>query len=179
MAARTLGIIVLAGVLVIGGVAYLLISRNSGGSVALPGSSFTDATATANIAGVPASQALAVVPSGAFLTVGTPQGNVMINNFYTSNPLVFDSETVLVKKTASYSIAYDNIDSSFWIGINSDQSVGAVRPVAEEDFLATLGVSKADACKLNVAIGVNYSQNSGLSGQSFPLSFCSGSAFSK
>ena len=97
-----------------------------------------------------------------------------MNNFYLSNPEVTDGgETVIIASTSDYLITYDTTNSSFWIGIDPDQ-FATVRPVAEQAFLSALGVTQADACKLDAAVGTFYSATSSLNGQSFPLSFCGG-----
>jgi len=121
----------------------------------------------------PASQALSNTPTGTVFAIGTQGGLVQVNNFYLSDPPVTDGgETVILASTTDYLITYDTIDSSFWIGIDPGE-FSAIQPVAEQAFLSTLGVSSADACKLDVSEGVFWSATSSMDGQSFPLSFCS------
>lgn len=121
---------------------------------------------------LPAAQVLSNTPTGTLLTIGTPKGTVQVNNFYLSNPPVTDGgETVILASTTAYLITYDTTDSSFWIGIDPTQ-FDAVRPAAEQAFLSVLGVSSADACKLDVVVSAFWSATSSFDGESFPLSFC-------
>ncbi|HEY5221374.1 MAG TPA: hypothetical protein VIJ29_04550 [Candidatus Paceibacterota bacterium] len=148
---------------------YFYFANAGAGSSGIPaGSSATGG----NEVTLPAVQVLSGTPTGTILTIGTPSGLVQMNNFYLSNPPVTDGgETVILASTTDYLITYDTIDSSFWIGIDPTQ-FDTVRPTAEQAFLSVLGVSSADACKLDVVVGVFWSATSSLSGQSFPLSFC-------
>jgi hypothetical protein len=116
------------------------------------------------------------LPTSTYISIGTSQGAVQVNNFYLSNPPVDEAEDVAIKQTTNYYIVYDPSSSSFWLGIISVPFANW-RTVVEADFLTTLGISQADACKLNVTVGVVYSPGNPDNGQSFPLSFCSGGAF--
>jgi hypothetical protein len=112
------------------------------------------------------------LPAGSTLDIGTAQGTVTVNNFYVSNPPVDTSDYIVIKITQNYLIDYDPTDSSFWIGI-SGMPFSTWQIPAEQDFLATLGISQSDACKLTVVEGVIYDPNNVDDGMSFPLSFCS------
>lgn len=117
-----------------------------------------------------ASEVFPTAPTSTMLEIGTSKGIVTMNNFYLSNPPVDDDEDLVIKITENYLIDYDPTDSSFWIGINGPFATW--QSIAEQDFLATLGISQADACKLKVTDGVIYSPNNPDDGKSFPLSFC-------
>ena len=123
-----------------------------------------------------ASATVSGAPDGPYLSIGTTAGTVQINNFYLTNPPIDDGGDIVIKQTDSYTISYDPTDSSFWIGISAVPFM-TWQPVAEQDFLTTLGVSKADACKLKVTSGAIYSLGNPFDGASLPLSFCAGGAF--
>jgi hypothetical protein len=118
------------------------------------------------------------LPTGPYLEIGTPEGTVQINNFYASNPPVDQDGDFLIKQTANYVISYDPLESAFWLGITGSP-FATWQSAAEQDFLTTLGVSEADACKLDVTSGVIYSPGNPNDGESLPLSFCVGGAFQK
>lgn len=119
----------------------------------------------------PASQAYPNLPTGPELSIGTAQGTVSVNNFYAANPPVGDYGTIIIKQTENYLITYDSQTSEFWLAITGTP-FATWQTTAEQDFLATLGISKADACKLSVTSGVIYSPGDPNDGKSFPLSFC-------
>ncbi len=136
-------------------------------SVEAPSSTQTN---TAN-SGVYASAVFNNLPTSTYISLGTTKGIVQINNFYLLNPTVDDGGDVVIKQTQNYSIVYDPTDSSFWLGISSNP-FATWQAAAEQDFMATLGISSSSACKLDVTSGVIYSPNNPLNGKSIPLSFC-------
>jgi hypothetical protein len=170
---KTFIITAVALVTVIMGITYLF-SRPTTSSAQVSGvpqsnpilasSSLSDYAAQASVAFAP-------LPTSATLDIGTAGGTVTVNNFYASDPPVDTSGYVIFKITQNYLFDYDPSDSSFWIGIGgipfSNWQISA-----EQDFLATLGISKSDACKLTVVEGVIYDPNNTENGQSFPLTFC-------
>jgi hypothetical protein len=111
-------------------------------------------------------------PTGSTLAIGTASGVVTINNIYTSDAPVDMVQEVVFRETQDYLMVYDPTDSSFWIAVTVPNSFSTWQPVAEQDFLQTLGVSAANACKLDVVEGVIYSAGDPNDGLSFPLSFC-------
>lgn len=118
--------------------------------------------------------AATAAPTSTTLAIGTSQGIVTVNNFYASADFITqDKQTVAIKNDPDYVIAYNVSDSSFAITILSTP-LEAVRQAAESTFLAKLGISQQDACKLTVYEGVPASVSSQYVGQSFPLSFCGG-----
>jgi hypothetical protein len=157
-------------VAVIGAVIYFVMAKN-GGSAAVSNEAST--TAESNSPNITASQFYPNAPTGQYFSIGTPHGVVQVNNFYASNPEVINGGDLLIKQTADYWFTYSPSDGSFWIAVSSTP-FDAVRQTAEADFLATLGVNEADACKLDVSVGVPYDPSNSLSGESLPLSFCSG-----
>jgi flagellar basal body-associated protein FliL len=123
-----------------------------------------------------------VFPTSSALTLGTAKGNVTMNNFYKSADYIAeDRQTVEIQQqTSTYSIVYNVSDSSFIITILS-MPFETTREAAETVFLNSLGISRQDACKLNVSEGVPafVSDSDQYIGKSFPLSFCASSTFSQ
>ena len=150
--------------------AYLYVTRGSSSSVSnIPGTMAQTGTLPA-----------AIIPSGAetgpSLVIGTSQGSVSINNFYLTNPADGGDGTLIIKQTGDYMLTYNPRTSEFWIAITG-MPFATQQIAAEQDFLATLGISKADACKLSVTSGIIYTPGNPLDGESFPLSFCVAGAF--
>jgi hypothetical protein len=139
--------------------------------------SFPAAIAPASIPGYAgiASDIFGTVPTGTTLALGTSAGTVNVANFYAANSPVNDGGDIVVKATGDYIIVYDPSNSSFWLAITGTP-FAAWATVAEQDFLQTLDVSEADACKLSVTEGVIYSPGDPNDAMSFPLSFCSSGA---
>lgn len=116
-------------------------------------------------------------PTGPTFVLGTSRGNVVVNNFYNNaKETSADHTSVLAQETDGYNITYYAPDSSFNVLI-TQTPFDTVRAQAEAAFLQLLGVSKADACKLNVKIGTMASVDPTHAGQNLGLSFCSGGAF--
>jgi hypothetical protein len=118
-----------------------------------------------------ASQIIGKLPTGPLLVIKTPHGDVTVRNFYEANPPVVEVGDLAIKITRKYVLTFNTSASSFWLAIKG-KPFSAWRVVAEQDFLATLGVSKVDACKLDVTSGVIYTPGDPNDGKSFPLSFC-------
>ena len=109
------------------------------------------------------------------IAIGTDQGTVTVNNFYnTAAYTTQDGQTVVLQNQADYQIVYNVADSSFIISILAPP-LEANRQAAEAAFLAQLGVSQADACKLKVSEGVPIGVSDQYPGVNFPLSFCGNS----
>ena len=114
------------------------------------------------------------------ITVKTADGTVSINNPATlpdKKPL--SSNGVNFKDNANYSIDFYPEDQGFIIAI-LDPNIQAARDMAEKDFIQTLGISPADACKLKVSLAIPFRINEKVSGINYGLSFCpNGKAFPK
>lgn len=109
-------------------------------------------------------------PTSTTITIGTPQGVVSVNNFYQTG-VGAQEQYIIIKRNSNYEIDYDTYFSIFYIAITG-QPFATWQPVAERDFLQTLGVSTTDACKLDASEGaVSSAGNSNTSGL-LPLSFC-------
>jgi len=121
----------------------------------------------------------AAVPSGDKITLQTTGGMVEVNNFYKGAAAVTNS-AALVKNEPEYQLVYLRDDSSFLIPIQAYSMADALkfRVDAETDFLNSLGISKADVCKLDVDVYVpqDYVMGGNFAGRSgtihLGLSFC-------
>jgi hypothetical protein len=118
---------------------------------------------------VPASQ-MSGVPTSATITLGTSQGSVTMNNFYQSS-LGAQEQYIILKQNANYEINYDTYVSMFYIYV-FQAPFSTNRTQAENDFLTTLNISQADACKLDVGEGAAPSVDQSLASSTLPLSFC-------
>lgn len=153
------------------GAAYFM--RSGGNTTPATSSGQSTASANAGEATISIAKAYPHAPSGSLLDIGTSRGTVQVKNFYVSgSAAVGEGGVVIIKQAAAYSLTYEPSSGSFWIAV-SGSPFAAAREAAEQDFLATLGVSQSDACKLDVSIGVPYDPKNPLNGQTFPLGFCS------
>jgi len=170
MAAKKLIIVIAVVVIIVVVVAYVVFFRN--GETGILGNQNSNSNNTGSSQTVSVMSAYPNAPTSRTMSLGTANGTVQVGNFYAaSSTQVGEDGILIVKQTPDYWFTYDPSDSSFWIAI-SGTPFNTVRQTAEQDFLATLGVSKADACKLDVSVGVPYSAGNPLDGQSLPLSFC-------
>jgi hypothetical protein len=135
-------------------------SNNTGTSVGVTSSgSFTN---TGSLTG-----------SGNTIDLGTSAGTVSVKNIY--NFIInWEDEDIIFQKTGTYELSYDVDDSSFIVSINAGP-VSTTRPEAENALANFLGVSTADACKLNVVVGVDPSVDASLANQGFPMDICASS----
>lgn len=105
-------------------------------------------------------------------SIATPQGTVLVNNFYKNAVQVFsDGSGALIIRDPAYDVLYFQPDGSFTISILK-KPVLANRTQAESAFLQELNISQADACKLKVLVGVPISIDPQYSGKNLGLSFC-------
>ena len=115
-------------------------------------------------------------PTGSTFQIGTGQGVVTVKNFYDTDAYITaDQQTVVLVQNDNYNIVYNRGDSGFIIVfLTVSGSLQDEQAAAEADFLAQLGVSNADACKLNVDEHV-IDKTSVDYGDAMGLSFCTGS----
>lgn len=112
------------------------------------------------------------IPTSDTITIGTPQGGVTINNPYKNAAYVTpDNRQYFILNTGQYGVYYYPFDSSFVIGIDA-MPVLQVQQLAEQAFLQKLGISRTDACKLTVWVGVPVSVDANYAGRNLGLSFC-------
>ena len=109
--------------------------------------------------------------TGDSITLGTPQGGVVVKNFYKT---IVDTEEgfVWIRDNDDYRINYNTADSNFYIDIFS-QPFDIARKKAEKDFLDILGVGQSDSCKLKV-VEFAPAAEANLAGKNLGLSFCAG-----
>jgi hypothetical protein len=112
------------------------------------------------------------IPVEDTIMIGTPQGSVVVKNFY-KNAVQVSEYGVLVRRTNLYDIVYFQVESRFLITI-SDLPVDVAVRAAEKELLDILGITQADACRLTVSLAVPRFTDPALSGKEFGLSFCIG-----
>lgn len=112
-----------------------------------------------------------IKPEGDRFEVKTPSGSVSISNVYKKSIGDGGFNGVIFKNNAQYYIAYYPSPEGFIITINN-KDIKRARLAAEADFIKTLNISKADACKLNINLMVPLDINESIAGQNFGLSFC-------
>lgn len=167
---KTILIIIIVVVVVLIATALIFFRGNAPGPAGTP-------VATSTGGGLPAVSPGATpagAPTGATFTIGTPQGSVIVNNFYKSADYITqDQQAVVLTQTFTYTIVYNISDSGFIISLLSTP-LQAARTAAETAFLSDLGISQADACKLTVEEGVPISVSDQYPGVNLGLSFCPG-----
>lgn len=109
-------------------------------------------------------------PQGPTFSIQTPRGIVQVNNFYASASDA-TSTIVTVTSTDEYNIIYHQENSSFLITL-VNRPITTARTDAENAFLQVLGISKSDACRLYVAVGIPAWVDPDHGGEVGPLSFC-------
>lgn len=111
-------------------------------------------------------------PPGNKFSISTSQGNVEVNNFFSAAKII--ETAVYLKETANYVIIYNSDSGQFLIALygRTAGENNQDRQNAETDFLNILGVTRTDACKLNVDQEVSNSYDNNLSGTNYQLSFC-------
>jgi len=114
------------------------------------------------------------------ITLKTSDGNVSINNpAELPDKKSLSLSGVNFKENSDYAIDYYPEDHGFIIAI-LNPNIQVARALAEKDFVQTLGISQADACKLKVSLSVPFNINETASGINYGLSFCpNGKAFPK
>lgn len=110
-------------------------------------------------------------PTQSQLDLATPRGTVTVNNFYLTAAEVSSNGDALVTTTAAYQIVYYRQDGSFLIHVLA-MPFEASRQKAEAEFLEILGVSRADACRLEVTVGTSRDVDENRAGRMYGLSFC-------
>ena len=116
-------------------------------------------------------RARSTFPTENLISIGTSRGVVQVRNFYTLGEETEEASSIVVRSGPTYSIIYDTLLSSFWIALQPE-SFETERGQAEQEFLNTLEISREDACKLDVSVGVFYTSGDSRSGRNYPLSFC-------
>lgn len=100
----------------------------------------------------------------------TSQGDIAINDPYKQSLKTIAGNADL-KNTSDYEIVYLGEQKSFVISLYG-QNLNDARNKAEQAFLDLTGVSRDDACKITVTLGVDPSANKDAAGKNYGLSFC-------
>jgi len=101
----------------------------------------------------------------------TPEGNVQTENLYKNPAKRFSDDVLDVTDNEDYTMYFFPETQSIIISINNPE-IQFARYKAEQELLARLGITKEEACKLNVDLGVPFSVNAEASGVNYGLSFC-------
>ena len=96
---------------------------------------------------------------------------VSVNNFYRKGERMNQYGDVLIEENKEFSIEYQHPFKLFIIAVLSTP-FDALRIKAENAFLSRLGISKEDACALNVQVGTPFFVDPQYAMTSYPLSFC-------
>lgn len=113
------------------------------------------------------------IPPGNTVSIGTPEGIVIVSNFY-KTAIGTDGRALVLRKTSGYEIIYNAEESAFGIYVLASP-VASEEATAEQNLLSVLDISQQDACKLNVTWGVSPSVDPSRAGATYGLSFCPGS----
>jgi hypothetical protein len=108
-----------------------------------------------------------------FLTISSPNNNVMVANFY-KNPktrFIDKQGDLRIYENFSYDITYFPSNQSFLISI-SDSDIWTTRTIAERNFLEILGITKERSCSLLVTVAISRFANENAAGIDYGLSFC-------
>jgi len=105
------------------------------------------------------------------MTVNTGKEKIKVNDVYKNPVEIFPNSDVEYKKTADYYFDYYANNQLFVITL-TNRDIKTARENAEKDFLNTLQISKEQACKLNIQLGVPFSINEAAAGKNYGLSFC-------
>lgn len=95
-------------------------------------------------------------------------------NFESIGSGVYISDERKLGNDSGFSVAYFEEDGSFAISLTG-KPFALYHEKASRYLLDTLKISEAEACTLNVYVGVTYDTDPSLSGKNFGLSFCPGS----
>ena len=98
---------------------------------------------------------------------------VEVNNFYNDTLEVHDS-TYYLSQESTYTIFFDKLKNSFIITlfVTEVDNGNDIRYRAEEELMKKLGISRGEACLLQIEVGVPFSSSPNLSGINYGLSFC-------
>lgn len=96
--------------------------------------------------------------------------NVIINDPY-KNALKIVSGNADMKKTANYDIVYLGDLKGFVISLYGE-NLNVSRNEAEQTFLSLLGITKDEACKLDVTLAAAPEASKSAAGKDYGLSFC-------
>lgn len=154
---------IISGVLVVISIILIVFYKNK--TAAPQGSQ--PATTTVQVPSLPSESELAKQGKTG---IAVKEGLVVINNPY-KNATTVVSGNAEVQKTPNYEIVYLAGSKSFVISL-SGSDLADSRSQAEQAFLDSLGISKTDACKITVSLGIAPEVNKTAAGKNYGLSFC-------
>ena len=102
--------------------------------------------------------------------ISSGQENIIINDPY-KDALKIVSGNAEIKNTSSYEIVYLGSLKSFVISLYGE-NLNDSRNKAEQAFLESLGITKDEACKLDVTLAVAPEASKSAAGKNYGLSFC-------
>jgi len=107
------------------------------------------------------------------IPIKTSTGKVFVNDFRKNAEVASSGVLYFVEKN-EYNIAYNSTGNEFILTLLVNKDIEKTRGAMENDFINSLGISREDACKLNVYLYVSAAVDNKLSGN-HGLSFCTGS----
>lgn len=119
----------------------------------------------------PSTQESPPIPTTDKVVIPTPNGNIIINNFFKTANKISPTGGATLKKENNYIIAYIRFDNSFAIALMK-KPLQQARQDAENALLAILGINKDEACKLTLTLGVPISVDRNAAVKNYGLSFC-------
>lgn len=96
---------------------------------------------------------------------------VSVNNFIETSKTIEETGEVFAAEKDDYVIIYHKDVEDFLLNVLSSP-FESIKLEAEADFLKTLGITKIEACRLNVVIKTPRFANPDQAGKDFGLSFC-------
>ena len=164
-----LGVLVVVVLGLVAGGFWLYKNSNSGGTPPAP-----DSNSNSNSDfPAPASGSVPVVsenfPDTSLLDLAAKDGVVTVKNFY-KNIVASEEDSLVIARTTEYFITYQKTQNYFWIAITGGDFKQS-RLEAESAILTLLGISKEDACRLDISVGAPYGSQIP-AGEKSGLSFC-------
>jgi hypothetical protein len=164
-----LGIVLIAFAVLVGWFSFFLPEREEAGTtVPIPPG---DATGGGQVFEIPVTEwkeYWTPPVSDAEIPTGNPLDHIDIGGL--GAPLD-DRGTREIFQNDSFVITYYGTDSSVFVTLNREP-IAQSRIEAEQSFLRTFGLKKAEACRLNVVLNVTGSVAPYAAGQDYGLSFC-------
>ncbi len=184
--AVTLIILCLLLLSLIGGIVYVLLTKNSGVSRVQTSESASGLTvnmaADQNTTSVPA-QAIPSDSGGASTNTATQSGDILSNPDTYTDPVnkgtyylgyhMSDASAAATSENPPYVISYMPATHYFNI-VLLQEPIGEVRKLAEQYLMSRLDLTQDEMCRLNYSVGVPNSVSQLYAGSDLRFSFCSG-----
>jgi len=113
------------------------------------------------------------IPAGMIKITTKDGGSILMKDFYQSpyTKILDPQNDASIKESIDYNIEFQPAIPRFFIGLQGNDLYTA-RENAEQGLLDKLGITKDDACRIKVTLGVAFSVNEKASGVNYGLSFC-------